>query len=280
MSSLVNYTDSESDSSPDSDPDADKTETKTKNKKRTIEPSHDSDIEPPKKKRRKLPSLNKISGHLFNDHEQCHKNKDNTEKHQGKIRRFAHVDGNWSVHIHIAIHQSFKQLFDKISNIVIENSDKQQTIHCMNEFHISLSICQPIKTFQIKDFVASFTKLFKNVNPFNISLNGLIKFYSNDTNQRYFGALLIDDGNQDIIDLINIINSGMNKWGLRQYYESPEPHISFIWSLNEFNFKTAKLKQVNAEIQNELKTATTTTLIDTITIKVGHRKYDIKVLNK
>ena len=268
MESLLNYTDSDSESS-----------------------DHDQQNynQPPKKKRRKLPSLNKISCHLFNNNNNNKdENQDNKNDHQGKIRRFGHIDGNWSVHIHIAIHQQFNPFFNKISNIIIQNSDKHNKIHCMNEHHISLSICQPIKTFQIKDFVDSFTKLFKNdhnnnnnkyINPFNISMDGSIKFYSNDTNQRYFGAILINEGNENIIDLINVINSGMNKWGLKQYYNSPQPHVSFIWSLNEFNFKDKKLNELNDKIKQELTISdlTRTMSVDTIMIKIGHRKYKIKL---
>ena len=179
MESLVNYTDSESDSNSCDD------EIDNNKNKRRLESNVDDECkhQPPKKKIRKLPSLNNISPHLFNNDKKLDEMKHSNDKHQGRIRKFDHIDGNWSIHIHIAINDKFNQLFNEICNIIINNNNKETIIHKMDQYHISLSICQSIKTFQIKDFVDSFIKLFKDYKdkrPFNISLNGL-KFYSNDT---------------------------------------------------------------------------------------------------
>eukprot|EP01083_Nonionella_stella_P153958 495383_1 len=234
-----------------------------------------ADSKAPKKKRRKLPSLKSISG-LFDD---CEKKTDqnDTSKHQGKHRRYDHEKGNWSVHVYIPIHKDLKALFDhKLFGIINQKSESNQ-IHRMDEYHISLSICQPIRQHQISHFVESITKTIANSNQkrFDITFQQL-KYFQNETKNRYFATLLIDHGKDHILHLIDLVNQAMTKWGLRKFYDDPQPHISFIWSLKELQCKDSKLTQdMNLAISTELSAITTTMTVDRVTIKIGHRLYSV-----
>ena len=251
------------------------------NKKRKIDKCVNDDdnyLQPPAKKQRKLPSLKSLSAKLFNNADDNNDNHlNNSTKHQGRKRSFDHVKGNWSVHIYIPINNNkVEKLLDNLSNIIMNETDNNETdnIHEIKQYHISLSICQSIKQYQINDFVDSLRKLFdknENKQTFNISINGL-KFFVNDKKTRYFGSMLIEDGKENVINLINVINVAMKNWGLKQYYDSPQPHISFIWSLNEFKFSDSKLIEWNTKINND-----TTIKVETIIIKIGHRKYILSI---
>ena len=240
-------------------------------KKRKLKPCADNDDDRPPKKRRKLPSLKSVSK-LFHDDKDEKKRKEYNDpsKHQGRIRRFDHQKGSWSVHIYIPINEELSASFDSLFDAFRKDNDD---IHKMEEYHLSLSICQNIRTRQISDFVDSATKMLRNKETFNIRMNGFTCF-ENETKNRYFGCILVEGGKEEIIDLIDLVNQLMLKWGLKKYYDDPQPHISFIWSLKPIQGFDMDEKLNEKKSKFEMKTSMT---VDTFIIKIGHRVYTIKL---
>ena len=262
--------------SEDCSSDSDRSSSSEKERRKTIRIrklkscGNDRDEEPPKKKR-KLPSLKSVSK-LFNDDKDEKKRKEYNDpsKHQGRIRRFDHEKGSWSVHIYIPINEELSASFDSLFDVFEKGND---AVHKMEEYHLSLSICQNIRTRQISDFVDCATKMLRNKEAFNITMNGFTCF-ENETKNRYFGCILVEGGKEEIIDLIDLVNQLMLKWGLNKYYDDPQPHISLIWSLKPLKGFDLDEKLNEKKSKFDMKSSMT---VDTIIIKIGHRVYTIKL---
>ena len=99
-------------------------------------------------------------------------------------------------------------------------------VHSMDEYHISLNICQPIKYYQIKPFMVDLKKMIRSwrYNELNCSLKGM-KWFSNDPKTRYFLSMLVDNGKDIIIQMINAINGLMEQFNLLPYYEVMYSHL-------------------------------------------------------
>lgn len=231
---------------------------------------------PLKKARTKVPALKSVSKFFTNKSVQ--KIGDNSPMHQGKRRRFAHQEGNWCVHVYIPGPPRWTNIIGNLYTEVSGQCAVDQVTHSIEALHVSLSIAQPIHCAKIDDFVQTMTESME-CKSFEMSLSNEkgFKCFSNPSGDRHFGALLIGQGREEIIDLIDRCNGRLQKWGLQEYHENPQPHISFIWSLNPFHFTKEQILRIERVVEKGIDKDDERVSVDHIVIKVGNRLYTVKL---
>jgi len=165
-------------------------------------------------------------------------------KHQGRIRNFGHVPGNWPTHVYIKVHKSTTllnvlqahrakvQLQTQQSDDWHWFPDNKATNVDGDSLHVSLSRTVALREHQIIPFV---DKLRNTVEKekcpnFAVSLGG-IEWYTNDEKTRSFASLSCKHGRDQVCKLIEMVNSVFRVFDLPLYYKNPSPHATFGWSL-------------------------------------------------
>jgi len=157
-------------------------------------------------------------------------------KHQGRVRQFPHITGNYPALFMIQIPPS--ELLLSISNNLIEDFLKETGISIApiitEDLHISLSKPFPIRNHQIKMIM----EMIRNDKQ-NIQLESSIQFildeyeiYCNEDNTRYFISFNVSVGKSEISKVIKLIDKGLSSFGFPSFYEDPKPHLTIGWSLN------------------------------------------------
>ena len=193
---------------------------KKKRLKRQLKSPRTESLGFPPKKKRKLPSVaSLLATHGLSQHQTEASNSATlSASHHGKHRRYAHEKGNWSVHIYLPIGNELRPLFDALFAVIdgqCKGNGSKTQLHRMDELHVSLCICQAIRTHQISEFVDCVTDAIQKLQqqPFDATLN-TFKCFANLTNQRHFAALLVEHGVEQVNGLIDAVNAVMQNWGL------------------------------------------------------------------
>eukprot|EP01111_Echinosteliopsis_oligospora_P009850 TRINITY_DN2965_c1_g1_i1.p1 TRINITY_DN2965_c1_g1~~TRINITY_DN2965_c1_g1_i1.p1 ORF type:complete len:229 (+),score=75.05 TRINITY_DN2965_c1_g1_i1:70-756(+) len=111
--------------------------------------------------------------------------EDDPSRHQGRIRSFKHVRGNYATYVYIPVKKTQEGM--KIINRMIDKgiSECPGLLASDDEYHISLTRTFPLKEYQIDPFISRVSDYFKNISQFDITL-GDYEYFTNDENTRTF----------------------------------------------------------------------------------------------
>ncbi|ESO89820.1 hypothetical protein LOTGIDRAFT_164857 [Lottia gigantea] len=165
---------------------------------------------------------------IQNMFKQQKKHEDNPVRHEGRIRSFEHVEGNWATHVYIPYlkEDRFISMVDEVLKCL-----HPLDFHKMSEFHLSLSRTVTIRHHWIDSLTQSLQKSFQHINRFICCLS-TFKFYTNDEKNRTFLSLQVSDSRNRLKELTDLVDTCFEEFHLEKYYKNPSYHISIGWCLN------------------------------------------------
>jgi hypothetical protein len=193
--------------------------------------------------------------------------KERQEKHQGRVRQFPHVEGNYATFFYVPVadisltscssHSS--QTFRSYSQEVLEMIQKELStatdssdnrghcpqLHLQEEHHISLSKVFPIRRHHVELLVEHIQNaIAASLMPkFTVELKEL-QYYTNEDRTRSFVSLNVSEGKRELISLIGYIDSVLEAFGFPTYYENPSPHVSIAWCLGDIRSHVPRLSKL------------------------------------
>ncbi|CAO3563583.1 unnamed protein product [Mortierella alpina] len=202
-----------------------------------------------KKTKIALPPLPSTLTELYKERERP---QDNPEKHQGRVRSRAHVDGSWPVHVYLEVKVS-EELFDIIKSLTrsarslapstvsmlrsIESLRKApsvaidaETAADATELHISLTRPLYLQELHIGRFTSDVRDAFRKRKRFNVSFSG-VQSFSNEDNTRSFLSLRVGSGHAELEGLVAEMDKIAERYCQPAFYPDPQFHASFAWAL-------------------------------------------------
>ncbi|XP_064399549.1 U6 snRNA phosphodiesterase 1-like [Halichondria panicea] len=242
MASLVNYSDSDS-AAALSDEEAASSSRKP--------PSRESSSPPPVKRprREELPALSLPSAILtmFSNEEE----ERSDGYHEGRVRSFPHVRGNWSTHVFIAMEMTQQEM--ACVNCLQQSLQKHlSTVEWfpLADRHVSLSRTVPIQHHWMDPLTHSLREKFKQRRPFSVGFKNLA-FYVNEEKTRSFIGLDLVYGQDQMQSLVDDVDQCLAAYKLQEYYTDPSFHVSLYWCLGDITSRGSVHSRGTALVQDE-----------------------------
>jgi hypothetical protein len=226
----------------------------------------------------------------------------NRTSHSGRVRAFAHVEGNYptTIYIDVPLSDDMQSLLRHAvsqlrcaplpasSNITepVSAPDAPASCDCAgtswqpllaSELHVSLSRTVVLQLTQVDAFVATVRKELGAVSRFVAHFSELA-FFANDDRTRSFAALEFaagSDGLASILRLIRQVDKALKAFSLPQFYQPARPHVSFAWVLNNvlpYLAGNAALAAARAQSAPVAPLA-----VDEVRVRVGQRVHSIQL---
>ncbi|OQV17282.1 putative U6 snRNA phosphodiesterase [Hypsibius exemplaris] len=152
-----------------------------------------------------------------------------------RVRAFPHFPGNWATFVYMiprtdGLTSLFNQLIHETAAIPQLRPIKWSLIE---EPHISLSRTVALRYHEIPHFTARLkADIMKTSLPrFCYSLED-IAFFKNDHVNTSFLALKVRRGQEEMANLLKTVNTCLKSFNMPPFYENPEFHVSFAWSMD------------------------------------------------
>lgn len=170
--------------------------------------------------------------------------------HQGRIRSFPHVEGNYATHVYLPVPASLLQ--DTIDTVMQQLTEEYpwlverlqpMELDAEGNYHISLSRVFPLRQHQIRPFVDNLTAQIAGKGRF-VCVLALVSWFCNDESTRTFVSLEAAPC-QPLQRLLSAVDGVVSSFGHAVYYRPARPHVSFAWALGNllyrFNNTTTQL---------------------------------------
>ncbi|CAK1556270.1 unnamed protein product [Leptosia nina] len=227
----------------------------------------ESDVEEiPPKKSTKLPTpdLSKVATVPTDLH------VDDPKEHNGRIRSFPHVRGNWASFAFVKYPEE-DIIYDLLEKIKIFVKPVCEPSFNCEDLHISVSKTIVLKYHLISSFTTSLQKELSVLKTFAIGFDS-VQIYTNEEKTRTFLALNADFySKKHLEDVVDKINRVLEDYSLPTFYDNPSFHMSILWWNGDLKKSLSKqTKQLNNILLQEKK----------ILPVVNIAKIDCKVGNK
>ncbi|KAF9930732.1 poly(U)-specific 3'-to-5' RNA exonuclease [Linnemannia zychae] len=249
------------------------------------------------KKKISLPPLPSTLTDLYKDRERP---PDNPDRHQGRIRARAHVDGTWPVHVYLEVKLSH-ELFDIVTTLIkkaqmlapstismlqsIESLKKKGSIPAeatdvddSKELHISLTRPIYLQELQLGRFASDVRDAFRNKKRFSISFSG-VQSFSNDDGTRSFLSLRVGAGHAQLESFVGEVDAVVQRYSQPKFYSDPQFHASFAWALNGETLTSetvASMPELDGELGNDLRHCSIT--VKRVSWKIGQKTGSVDLL--
>lgn len=194
------------------------------------------------------------------------------DPHHGRIRQFAHVDGDYNTLVYISVRPS-PALLQQIGSLVealrpLSGSVVHRTDSA--ELHISLSRSCTLRRPQLQPFIEALKKALRSRRPLRLCARSLEPL-ANESRTCFFGALVARAPTQadeaEMRGLLAGVDTVMIAFQKQPFYQPPTLHFSIAWSLAPFcgsATRAVALPQCSHEIR-----------VDRVLCKLGARVEEI-----
>ncbi|XP_067651135.1 U6 snRNA phosphodiesterase 1-like [Haliotis asinina] len=173
--------------------------------------------------------------------------KEDSSKHGGRIRSFAHVEGNWATFVYIPVTPDDRllELFTSLLSCL-----RPLKFQLMSDHHVTLSRTVVIRHHWIESLRDT---LKENLSSCEGCICDIVqpRLYTNDEKTRTFLSLeVLEEGNH-LHDYVDVVNKCFKEFRLQSYYESPSFHISIAWCLGDVaaDVSDQKLRHMKKMVQ-------------------------------
>jgi len=172
------------------------------------------------------------------------------DEHGGRVRRFAHVDGNFALHIYIPVTlsspiqsklapylQKAASMFPSLKSM--EDDDlstrvkSKQAIKLASEFHISLGHTVPIRIHQVDTIVPMLRRKFESQKRFWVEFGSWEVFINDDRTRSFLSLEIVAAGTPEIQKQVSFVDDVYKLHNLPTFYKNPRPHISLAYALGD-----------------------------------------------
>eukprot|EP00898_Chlorokybus_atmophyticus_P006972 jgi/Chlat1/7276/Chrsp58S06909 len=169
---------------------------------------------------------------------------DASAKHQGRKRSFAHVEGNFAVHVYIPalLLPRERERIQALTRDISAAAPGILPMEAVSVCHVSLSRTIAVRYPQIDSLVAALRRNLRRLQRFSLELdvNRLVP-YVNDDRSRSFLAIDTSDGTAQVCSMVACVDAAFKLHGLPTFYENPRPHVSVAWALGDHEKQWAAL---------------------------------------
>lgn len=171
------------------------------------------------------------------------KREDNPEVHEGRIRSFEHLEGNWATHVGVSYDPDERmiELIDELLKCLRPLEFKP-----MKDLHLSLSRTVAIRHHWIQPLTDRLQRRFKML-PKTCCEISSVKLYTNDEKTRTFLSLTVSAPGDILQQYTKAVDECFEEYKLPKYYENPSFHISIGWCLKDV------IPQISEETLNKLQ---------------------------
>lgn len=223
-------------------------------------------------RKQRLPLPMELLG-MFANKSETNVTTDDESAHQGRIRSFPHERGNWATHVFIeydldvSCDELFLQLLDILPELVL-----------ITDLHISVSKTVILRHHWIQPFVDSLKNKLQHISRFFMTLDSL-KFYTNEEKTRTFLGIQLNQGTQQLREIVKCVDSCLEEFSLPTFYKEPSFHISIGWCLGDrvqtLSEKLPKLQDtLDSYYQNDNQQMTVIK-VDQIKCRTGNKLFII-----
>lgn len=177
---------------------------------------------PLKKPKLPTPNLSGVSTVVLSE-----EHIDDPSLHNGRIRTFSHVRGNWATFVYIEYPNKDKllKIINKLHTVL--TTIDESCIVC-EDVHLSLSRTFVIRYHMIKPFTTSLQEVLSNIESFELNFDS-VEVYCNEEKTRTFLALGVDAiSHEYLINIVEKIDNILGDFKLPKFYENPLFHMSIL----------------------------------------------------
>ncbi|XP_068331226.1 uncharacterized protein [Pyrus communis] len=179
-----------------------------------------------------------------------------------RVRNFAHVEGNYAVHVYIPVHippaprKEMALFLNKLASLVPglhavdvdvpldvlrKDERKLEQVALGREFHISLGRTVPIRVQQIDSLVTMLRQKLQIQRRYWIDFSKWEAFVNDDQTRTFVSIEVIAAGLAEITKQIQAVNEVYKLHNLPEFYKDPRPHISVAWALGDISNSVKKV---------------------------------------
>ena len=149
------------------------------------------------------------------------------DAHDGRVRSFPHVEGNWATHVFIPVppSPSLSALLTECSSLLPPSLPFRPLPP--SSLHLSLSRTVTLRAHQLAAFAERLKGALAKFPPFAVLLSH-VRVYVNDERTRSFSAVGVEGGEQ-LLAAVRSVDGVMREWGKAEYYSSPSLHAAVGW---------------------------------------------------
>ncbi|KAL4080839.1 hypothetical protein J3A83DRAFT_4355776 [Scleroderma citrinum] len=175
---------------------------------------------------------------------------DNPAEHQGRIRSFPHVEGQYATYIYVPlVLDPGEALYNLVTEMVckareevkglwaigeVEDNELGSDIHSKTmanlELHISLSLPILLRAHQREEFKQAVRRVAQSVPPFDASFAALNEL-TNDESTRTFLAMEVGAGHIELRHILDLLTPTLRSLRQKEFYTDPKFHASIAWAL-------------------------------------------------
>ncbi|XP_046557141.1 U6 snRNA phosphodiesterase-like [Haliotis rubra] len=221
--------------------------------KRSASPSNDTSdckrlktVEPEIRREDQLLPLPSAIQKLYDDGTEKTRRVDNS-KHCGRIRSFAHVEGNWATFVYVPVTPDDRllELFTSLLSCL-----RPLKFQLMSDHHVTLSRTVVIRHHWIESLRDS---LKENLSSCDGCICDIVqpRLYTNDEKTRTFLSLEVQEEGTHLRHYVDVVNKCFKEFRLQSYYENPSFHISIAWCLGDVTADVTdqKFRQMKKMVQ-------------------------------
>ncbi|XP_029648353.1 U6 snRNA phosphodiesterase-like isoform X1 [Octopus sinensis] len=155
---------------------------------------------------------------------------DNPDFHEGRIRSFPHLAGNWATHVYIEVERN--EHFAEIQRLLLSELEPFADFKAFSQLHLSLSKTVPIRHHWIQPLTDSLSVSLQDAVSTSCGFCA-IKLYTNDENTRTFLSLQVTSSTDTLFDYTTYVDKAFKDFNLPPFYSDPSFHVSIAWSLGD-----------------------------------------------
>ncbi|NXX99786.1 USB1 phosphodiesterase, partial [Centropus bengalensis] len=160
---------------------------------------------------------------------------EDSARHGGRVRSFAHERGNWATHVYLpcGVEEEFLELLELL---VSHARTYVSSVAPAEEFHLSLSQCVVLRYHWIEPFVRTLRERLASFHRF-FCVADQVKVYTNQNKTRTFIGLEVSAGHMQLLELVSEVDRVLEEFDLPTFYKDPSFHISLAWCVGDMSGK-------------------------------------------
>ncbi|XP_009363726.2 U6 snRNA phosphodiesterase 1-like [Pyrus x bretschneideri] len=216
-----------------------------------------------------------------------------------RVRNFAHVEGNYAVHVYIPVHippaprKEMALFLNKLASLVPglhavdvdvpldvlrKDERKLEQVALGREFHISLGRTVPIRVHQIDSLVTMLRQKLQIQRRYWIDFSKWEVFVNDDQTRTFVSIEVIAAGLAEITKQIQAVNEVYKLHNLPEFYKDPRPHISVAWALGDISNSVKKVveeERRRSTVGGSLQKCIFTNKFNGIECRIGNKTHKI-----
>ncbi|KIK10731.1 hypothetical protein PISMIDRAFT_124007 [Pisolithus microcarpus 441] len=168
---------------------------------------------------------------------------DDPTKHQGRIRSFPHVEGQYATYVYFPLVLGpGEALYDLVTDVVskakeevgglwgVGEAGREDRRNAKLELHISLSRPIFLRAHQRDDFKRAVKRIAESVSPFSASFSTFSEL-TNDERTRTFLSMEVGAGHVEFCHILKLLAPTLRSLRQKEFYADPRFHASIAWAL-------------------------------------------------